>query len=147
MKSLTNHFCIFNKFRKVLLRKQAELFFININVDLRFVTIYFFSLYLFLFPSLLLWCSFPHFFFSFLPILVCMCYSKSPIQMEVYMPLLSQFYHRTQIGRRAAEWVPVSSVPCFDTFQFVHCHKCKYDSNQACMFLVWSGAAVACCIA
>lgn len=40
-----------------MLRKQAELSFININIDLRFVTIHFFPLYLFF--SLVSPCSVP----------------------------------------------------------------------------------------
>lgn len=73
-----------------------------VNVDLRFMTIHFSLSFLAL--SLPLELSFPHsFFFSFLPILVCMCYWTSPAQMEAQMPLLSQFYHRTQTGRHVAK--------------------------------------------
>lgn len=129
MKTLMSRFCIFNdNLRKFLLVEAGGIVICHLLLvgmflsDHIFLPGFFFPLSFcpdlpLLLPSLS--CSFLHSSPS-PPFLICMCYCKSPIQMEVYMPLLSQFKTRTQNGRCATEYVTISSVPYFDTFQFVH---------------------------
>ena len=59
----------------------------------------------FSFPHFLSWFS-PFYLIPLLPAsLVCICSCKSPIQMEMCMPLLSQFKTQNSNGSRDAEYV------------------------------------------
>lgn len=131
MKTLMSRFCIFNdNLRKFLLVEAGWIVICHLLLVGMFLSDHIFfpvSFFLSFCPGLPLLFFFPPSpapSFT-LPFLICMCYCKSPIQMEVYMPLLSQFKTRTQNGRCATEYVTISSVPYFDTFQFVHWYKCK----------------------
>lgn len=125
MKSITNHFCICSdNLRKKSAcgsRWSSHLSSPCSNVTLRLMTIHSFP-YLFLF--LTFFPDFPLFTLSpsFPRSLVCICSCKSPIQMEVCMPFLSQF--KKQLQWKLCCWicVAVSSVPYF---QFVPRYKCK----------------------
>ena len=115
MKSLTNHFCICSdNLRKKSAcgsRWSSHLSSPCSNVTLRLMTSHPFR-YLFLF--LAFFPDFPLFTLSLSspPSLVCICSCKSPIQMEVCMPLLSQFKKQNSNGSRDAECV----------FLFLQCH-------------------------
>lgn len=122
MKTLMNHFCTFNDNLRKFLLVEADwvvishlLLVVTLLSDHTFFSISFFFSFLSWSPISFLPSSLPFTFppsSPFPPFFICMCYCKSPTQMEVYMPLLSQFWNRTQNRRRAAEYV----------WLFLQCH-------------------------
>lgn len=92
MKTLMNHFCIFSEnLRKFLLVEAGSVVICHLLCVVMLLSDHTFFPVSFLFLS---W-PLPSFLLSSLPLpnslLICMYYCKSPMQMEVYMPLLSQF--------------------------------------------------------
>lgn len=105
-----NCFCIFNdNLRKFLLAEAGSVNICHLLCVVMSPSDHTLFPVSFLFSSLSFLVS--PFFSSFLlpssklpPFLICMCYCKSPIQMEVYMPL-ANFKPGFKNGRQAAEYV------------------------------------------